>query len=591
MMEVDASEETDRNTTDEMVSSGDSDQHLRACVLHGQLARRQTIYDKPAELAWDSDDAGCGPENRTGRVPRSGRCQARGELSFDFCSSWGYTIITDEKRLAACAEPEARPRRVMPWLKYDSMSSPAVGHGGQAFRLFWPFRGLDNGVNLEPSFRVSITVRSPRPPRSAFPHKDIAMKSKPLLYSLTGFLFFTLLTGPACGNEVATREQDSRISAERTAQLSITPNLITVFVCGDVMTGRGIDQVLPHPGDPLIHEPYMQSARGYVELAEKANGLIQKPVDFAYIWGDALEELERVKPDVRMINLETSVTRSNDYWKGKGIHYRMNPQNIPCLTAAQIDYCSLANNHVLDWGYAGLAETLGTLKKAHIKSGGAGQDLQEAEAPAVIGVGGKGRVVVFSYGLPTSGIPVNWGASEDRAGVNLLEDLSDQAVRRIKQRVAAVKRQGDIVVVSIHWGSNWGYDIAPQQIEFAHKLIDDAGVAIIHGHSSHHVKGIEVYKDSLVLYGCGDFINDYEGISGYEGFRSDLALMYFVSTDPSSGKLIDVRMTPMQIKYLKANRASRADALWLGDTLNREGDRFGTRVEINRDDTLTLRWD
>ena len=145
--------------------------------------------------------------------------------------------------------------------------------------MFWPFRGLDNGVNLEPSSLVSITVRSPRPLSSAFPHRDTAMKSKPLLYSLTGFLFFTLLTGPACGNEAATREQDSRISAERTAQLSNTPNLITVFMCGDVMTGRGIDQVLPHPGDPLIHEPYMQSARGYVELAEQANGLIQKPAE------------------------------------------------------------------------------------------------------------------------------------------------------------------------------------------------------------------------------------------------------------------------------------------------------------------------
>lgn len=121
-----------------------------------------------------------------------------------------------------------------------------------------------------------------------------------------------------------------------------TVNPITIFTCGDVMTGRGIDQVLPHPSDHLIHEPYMRSAGGYVEIAEKANGPIQRPVSFSYIWGDALEELERVAPDVRIINLETSVTEGDDYWKGKYLHYRMHPDNIHGITAANIDFCSIA---------------------------------------------------------------------------------------------------------------------------------------------------------------------------------------------------------------------------------------------------------
>ena len=180
------------------------------------------------------------------------------------------------------------------------------------------------------------------------------MKSKLLFYGLTGFFFFVLLAGPACGEKVTTTDQDSQSNIQQSVQLSRPYNLITVFLAGDVMTGRGIDQVLPHPGDPLIHEPYMRSAIGYVELAERANGPIQKPVSFSYIWGDALEEWERVGPDLRIINLETSVTTSDDYWEGKGINYRMHPENIPSLTAAKIDHCSLANNHVLDWGYAGL---------------------------------------------------------------------------------------------------------------------------------------------------------------------------------------------------------------------------------------------
>lgn len=156
------------------------------------------------------------------------------------------------------------------------------------------------------------------------------------------------------------------------------------------MTGRGIDQILPHPGDPAIPEFYLESAKGYVELAETAHGSIPYPVDFAYIWGDALGEWARLRPHLKIVNLETCITRSPDYWPGKGVNYRMNPENIPCLTAAGIDCCSLANNHILDWGYQGLAETCATLHTAHIKAAGAGRNLEAAMAPAVMEVEGKG---------------------------------------------------------------------------------------------------------------------------------------------------------------------------------------------------------
>lgn len=68
---------------------------------------------------------------------------------------------------------------------------------------------------------------------------------------------------------------------------------LTLFLCGDVMAGRGIDQALPHPSDPAIHEPLMQTAEGYVALAEQAHGPIPKPVSFSYIWGDMLGEMAK----------------------------------------------------------------------------------------------------------------------------------------------------------------------------------------------------------------------------------------------------------------------------------------------------------
>lgn len=364
---------------------------------------------------------------------------------------------------------------------------------------------------------------------------------------------------------------------------------ISLFLCGDVMTGRGIDQILPHPGDPVLYESVVRDARQYVQLAERANGPIPRPVAFEYIWGDALEELQRAGTDVRIINLETSITRSEDPWPDKGIHYRMHPLNVGCLTAARIDCCCLANNHVLDWGYEGLEETLQTLDRETMAHPGAGRTAAEAASPAVLDVAGKGRVLIFSFGSTTSGIPRAWGATRDRPGVHLLEDLSEDAARRVAQRIRPARRPGDVTVASIHWGGNWGYAIHAEQIRFAHQLIEE-GVDLVHGHSSHHVKSIEVYRDRLILYGCGDFLNDYEGIRGYEAFRSDLALMYLARVDPQQGRLVEVRLVPMQVRQFRLNRASEPDAEWLCDLLNSLGAPFGTQMQLEGDHSMALRW-
>src|SRR5258707_8546523 len=261
--------------------------------------------------------------------------------------------------------------------------------------------------------------------------------------------------------------------ADQSAALMPQAGLIRLFLCGDVMTGRGIDQVLPHPNDPRLHEPFIGDARSYVERAERVNGAAPRPVEFDYTWGDALAELDRAGVDLRIINLETSVTSSEDYWRDKEIHYRMHPRNINCITAAGIDCCCLANNHVLDWGYDGLAETLNTLDAAGIAHTGAGQDAREAAAPAVLDVPEKGRVLVFSYGSPTSGVPREWAATAERPGVNFLEDISEETARRIAREMLRFNRQHDVIVASIHWGGNWGYQIRNEEIRFAHQLIEE----------------------------------------------------------------------------------------------------------------------
>ena len=276
---------------------------------------------------------------------------------------------------------------------------------------------------------------------------------------------------------------------------------VTLFLCGDVMTGRGIDQILPHPGDARLYEPFVPSATVYVALADKAHGRIPRPVDFSYVWGDALAELDRRRP-----------------------------------------------------------------------------------------VAGGGRVLVFAFGSATSGIPASWAATEQRPGINLLPDLSDRTIRDVARQIAAPRRADDIVVISIHWGTNWGYEIDDEYRAFAHGLIDRAGVDVVHGHSSHHAKAIEVYRDRLILYGCGDFLNDYEGITGHETFRDDLALMYFPTIDIARGTPSRLDMVPLRIRHMRLARASRTDADWLRAGLDREGARFNTGVRLGADNVLTLDW-
>ena len=393
---------------------------------------------------------------------------------------------------------------------------------------------------------------------------------------------------------------------------------VTLFLCGDVMTGRGIDQILPNSVDPRLYESYVKDARDYVRLAERVTGRIDKPVSFSYIWSDALKVWEQMEPAVRIINMETSITSHDVPWPGKGINYRMHPGNVEVLTSAGIDFCSLANNHTMDWGEEGLLETLSTLKNVGISYAGAGIDLDQARKPAILETG-QSRVIIFALGSATAGVPRSWTAgagsraagsggqatrseirkdgSESRAagpgrpGLNVLPAVHDEAVSLIGKQVDVVKQPGDIVVYSVHWGGNWGYDIPDSHRDFARKLIDNAGVDIIHGHSSHHPQGIEVYKDKLIIYGAGDFINDYEGISGREEYRGDLTLMYFPCIDPSDGTLVSMTMAPMRIRNFRLNHASSSDARWLRNMLNREGKKMGTVVISDENSYFSLEWE
>ena len=361
---------------------------------------------------------------------------------------------------------------------------------------------------------------------------------------------------------------------------------LTMFLAGDVMTGRGVDQILPFPGDPELKERCVRDAREYVALAEKRNGRIPGPVGFGWPWGEALPILDAAAPDARVVNLETTVTTCARF-ASKGINYRMHPSNLGVLTAARIDVCVLANNHLLDFGADGLVETLDVLARNGVRTVGAGRTVAQAWCPVVVETGRGRRLLIWAAALPSSGVSSHGAARRGRPGVAYLPEPTPAEADHVLDRTRLIRRNTDVVAVSLHWGSNWGYDVPDAHVEFAHRLVD-GGVDVVFGHSSHHPRPVEIYRGHPILYGCGDLINDYEGIGGHERFRDDLRLLYLVTLDARTHELLELRMVPMRSRQMQLHRASRRDTEWLRRVLDGISRDFGTRIDVG-DDVLVAR--
>lgn len=367
--------------------------------------------------------------------------------------------------------------------------------------------------------------------------------------------------------------------------------MLTLFLGGDAMVGRGIDQILPRPVHPRLYEAAVNDARDYVRLAAQKNGEVPAPAGVRWIWGDAAAELVRHEADVRIVNLETAVTSAGRPWPGKGIHYRVSPENAAVLRVLPVDACVLANNHVLDWGTEGLEDTFAALDALGIRSAGAGKDLAAASAHVVLEKRGH-RVLLTAACTADSGVPEAWRARTQRPGVNLLSALDDEDADGLAAGAAAERGPNDVVIVSLHWGSNWGEQIPASHVRFAHRLID-GGVDVVHGHSSHHPRAVERYGRGLVLYGCGELIDDYEGIDGFEPFRSDLVLLFFVGMNDAAAigdrAPPSLRMTPMRIRRMRLERASRLERELLTAQLTSASRVLGSHVELSDDGDLVLR--
>lgn len=361
-----------------------------------------------------------------------------------------------------------------------------------------------------------------------------------------------------------------------------------IALAGDVMIGRGVDQIMRRPGDPTLYEGWARSALRYVELAEARSGPLPRRVDPAYVWGATLERLETLDVDLRIVNLETAVTARGSPESGKGVHYRVHPDNSDCLVAGKIDAVTLANNHILDWSEVGLYDTIDTLERLGVQYTGAGKNHAIAWETTTVGARSV-RVVVLGLGAPSSGIHLDWGARDDRPGVALVSRLSSANVEEVARALRRATHSAGVTVVSIHWGSNWGYRVPSLHQEFARALVDEAGVDVVHGHSSHHPLGFEVYRDRLILYGCGDLITDYEGIGGHEEFRPELGSWYVADVDSGTGALRRLTLVPTKMHRFRLTDQTRDEMKWFSARLEQESLTPGVGIRVGSD-LLEVEW-
>lgn len=261
---------------------------------------------------------------------------------------------------------------------------------------------------------------------------------------------------------------------------------------------------------------------GDVMLGRLVNdGLREKPVEF--VWGDTIHFFKSA--DASVCNLECVISDRGTPWEParKAFHFRTESKNIEALNKAGITAVTLANNHALDFGHAAMSDTLNSLDASGIKRAGAGADIMEASSAAYFKASGV-EVALISF---TDNEP-DWEAKEKTPGVYYLPaDLKDPRAAMLLDMIWAAKKRAELVIVSPHWGPNRGYRPVPGHIPLAHAMID-AGADIVFGHSCHVFQGVELYRGRPIIYGAGDFIDDY-AVDELE--RNDESFVFIVETD------------------------------------------------------------
>lgn len=316
----------------------------------------------------------------------------------------------------------------------------------------------------------------------------------------------------------------------------MTNQQLVTGLAGDVMIGRGVDSTIKRKG-------------------------------YSYVWGNVLPMLHST--DLNIVNLETTLTGA-DKPVFKAFNFKASRDNIKSLLEAKITLVNLANNHILDFSEEGLIETLQTLNSAGIKFVGAGNNGNEASKPVILC---RKNISIGVLGF-TDNEP-GWKAGTLTCGVNYIDIGSKKDRDKTLGDIKRLKKETDIVVISMHWGPNMKEFPGRSFINFAHEMIE-SGASIIHGHSAHNFQGIEVYNHKLILYDTGDFVDDYVV---HPELRNDHSFFYRVELDKTG--LIRLNLVPVLISNCQVNLAADDDYRWTMKRIQELSARFNTKIDDN----------
>ena len=272
-------------------------------------------------------------------------------------------------------------------------------------------------------------------------------------------------------------------------------NTVLLFV-GDIMLSRSVGTRTVAAGD--YRYPFLEAAD------------ILREADFAFG------------------NLEGPISARGKN-QGSIYSFRADPRTVEGLTYAGIDVLSLANNHIWDWGTDALIDTVSILQESGITSVGAGANYEEANKPALFAAG-EVKIAVLAY---TDLLPYTMQA------VGEIPGLSDFNLDTIKATINKLVDEGNLVVVSLHWGDEYEVLANASQREIAKGLID-AGASLIVGHHPHVVQELEQYGNGWVAYSLGNFIFD-------QSFSKETMEGAALRVELEGQKITDARLIPVKI--------------------------------------------
>lgn len=309
---------------------------------------------------------------------------------------------------------------------------------------------------------------------------------------------------------------------------------------------------------------------GDVMLGRRVNETLRRePPTFP--WGDVLPLFRAA--DWRACNLECVISDAFPArLPEKVFHFRSDARNVTVLEAAGIDVVSNANNHSLDFGTAAMLDMLDSLDRAGIAHAGAGTNHAQAGRPALCTTRQGTRIAVLAC---TDNEP-DWAAGHEAAGLyHVYMDPDHPSVQPLIRRVRSLRSAvADIVIVSLHWGGNWGYVPPPSHRLLARALIR-SGADIVFGHSCHVFRGVEVFEGGLIVYSAGDFIDDY-AIDEIE--RNDWSFVFVVEV--ARGSLVRLRLRPTVIENLQARLAKGAMSERIIAKMRELSSELGTSVKV-----------